>query len=215
MRKNLLVFGLVLFMTSPANALIIDLPDVDGLGYFKDTNTGYTWLDVDNFSEVLTKDDYMTELFGTGFHLANLSEVLELQQSIPLNPESFNTHFEIMGGVSYFSAGVGSSACIGTSDGQVFCPDPPEPQRAITGYYDDEGGGENLSISTWYATENEWRYRDFNGFIFAGQPSHGAFVVNSLNEPVVPEPSTLLLFGSGLLGAFIRKRYLTVQQNTP
>jgi len=169
---------------------------------------------VDNFSEVLTKEDYMTQLFGTGFHLANLSEVLEIQQSIPLNSESFDYHFDVMGGVSYFSAGVGSSACIGTSDGQVFCPEPPEPQRAITGYYDDESGGESLSISTWYATESQWRYRDFDGFIFSGQPQHGAFVVNSQREPVVPEPATLVLFGSGLLGAFIRKQYFTIQQNT-
>ena len=206
MKKNILILivAITCLFVSNAHALIIDLPDVDGLGYFKDTNTGYTWMDVDNFFHVPTKEMYATQLFGTGFHLANLSELTELQGSIPLNQTSFDYHFDVMGGqISRLPGGL----CWTNPDGTTGCT--PPPPDAIVGFYDN---GSGLSKAAWVEADDEWKFEEFyfhpSGLFGAVGPYiEGAFVVDSVRQPIVPEPSTMLLFGAGLLGAFIRKRY--------
>jgi predicted metal-dependent phosphotriesterase family hydrolase len=53
-----------------ANALIININDVNGVGYFKDTDTGYTWMDVDNFTN-MNYFEVENALTGTDFHIGD------------------------------------------------------------------------------------------------------------------------------------------------
>jgi hypothetical protein len=49
MKKVLTVLMFFFWILSkPSFALIVDLPDENGLGYFKDTRSGYTWMDLKN-----------------------------------------------------------------------------------------------------------------------------------------------------------------------
>ena len=95
-------------------------------------------------------------------------------------------------------------------DGGIDCR-PPERRKVIGGFYDDQGGLEGLSIAAWYSTEDEWNFFEYNvnppGLLFMNPYiEKGAFVVSSKQGPVVPEPSTMLLFSTGFLGVFVKRR---------
>jgi hypothetical protein len=205
---SLVGFVIILFLAlGNANAAIVDLPDQDNKGYFKDLSTGYTWMDVDNFLG-LTYSGIEASILGTDFHIASNDEIQELFASAPLpaimksstppafpatHISTFNEYYNIMGG-------------------SVWGGDPDNPTN--TNYYRIIWGMYDPSNPFSYYTTGPGDYDPSNmGWIFSSWLSStntssyalGAFVVNTASVPV---PPALLLFGSGLIGIVgIRRKF--------
>ena len=84
MKKILTVLFFIFLFTFPVQATITDLADVGGKGYFYDSATGYTWMDVDNFYYM---NYYQVEaaISGTDYkllHLLNLISFTRLHISL-------------------------------------------------------------------------------------------------------------------------------------
>ena len=92
-----LILGAFLTFARPADALIVDLPDMGSTGFFKDLTTGYIWMDIDNFFGQ-TYSSISSSLSGSDFHLASLSEINQLKLSAPAELALFDAHSAIMGG---------------------------------------------------------------------------------------------------------------------
>jgi len=103
MKKKLLVclaIGFLMFgMAEVSNATIVDLPDVNGVGYFYDTAKGYTWLDIDTFVSK-SFNEVEAALQGTSFSIATGADLREMHLHAlaekPL-PEYFDYWCGIMG----------------------------------------------------------------------------------------------------------------------
>jgi opacity protein-like surface antigen len=192
MKKNflavLLLAGVVLMLASSAQAQIsiVDLPDVGGQGYFLDQSTGYTWMDVDNFLN-MSCNEVLSAIDGTGFRFATSAELLALQLSAPAYADVYSSHAEAIGDALWGG------------------------DRLIWGLYDDGDGNDTASWSWKWIGDNggNWNYNyggneaDFY-LKFEGM---GAFVLSTGNTaPVIPEPTTMLLFGTGLVGFAVKRR---------
>jgi hypothetical protein len=187
------LFGLLLMLAMPANAIVIDGSDVSFGGHsyatFQDTTTSLTWLDLDNFWGATTYDSLMSELAGSGYHLATLSELMTLQSSMPAIPANFSSDAAIVGG----------------NDNTL----PGFERRLIWGIYEDGNADDGVSWSFRRSNDTTWNY-DSNlltrtkAFSDAN-PDLGAFVVANS----VPEPPTLALMCLGLAGlVLLRRRHI-------
>ena len=68
---NLVVGLCTLYIAGMVHADVVDMDDVNGVGYFKDNSTGYVWMDVDNFLN-MSLNEVKANLEGTDFHVAKL-----------------------------------------------------------------------------------------------------------------------------------------------
>ncbi|MCP4404143.1 MAG: hypothetical protein GY801_43405, partial [bacterium] len=85
MRKVLVTIVACMLMTGVfvgvSHATLIDLDDVDGKGYFKDSETQMIWMDLDNFFG-MTYGEAHAMLDGTGFSLATHAQMATLEAYI-------------------------------------------------------------------------------------------------------------------------------------
>jgi opacity protein-like surface antigen len=190
MKRMVFVFILVITVMCAANAqaLIIDLPDVGGQGFFKDLSTGFVWMDVDNFFG-MSYTEINNSLLSSVFHIASLTEINQLKLSAPANPSLYALHASIMGGSS--------------------------SRNLLWGYYDDDGasgngGGWNYKWGSnpYSQPTNVWLTPIGSGTNVVYLDLGGWVVDSTLPEaPPVPEPMTLALLASGLASSvLVRKR---------
>jgi len=184
--RNAILTSLLLlaFAISPARATIIDVADSGGYGYFMDTDTGYTWLDMDNFFG-MSYNQMVTVATSLGFTVATSTEVSQLLGSLPLTGGEWSSYSSVMGSAPsrnliWGAYDIGST----TTHGWQYAYD-----------YDTSwhyGSGSNdviYNVGTVHADLNIWAY-------------------STSFSASVPETTSLLLMALGLigLGVSVRKK---------
>jgi len=182
------LISLIVFIPSVGKAAIIDLPETGGYGLFQDSDTGYIWLDLDNFYGL---SFYEMELIVTnlGFTVATKSDVETLLSNDPLDG-TFATW-------SYYANIMGSA-----------------PNRnLIWGAYED-GRDPLYSYVSASENQNQWQFAIHTCAFRSDVANEGStteegeplFITDmniwahSLTDIAVPIPATMYLFASGLLG---------------
>jgi hypothetical protein len=88
--------GLMIVPAASLHANIVAVPDVGGFQAFEDTNTGLTWLALDNFFNE-SPDQEIAAAATAGFTVADASQVETLLDSLPLTGGQWATDAAIMG----------------------------------------------------------------------------------------------------------------------
>ena len=99
---------LLLFGSHHAMAAIAEGPDFGRFTTFVDMDTGYIWLDLDNFNDY-NWDTYqmVAEAEANGFTFANYDHVVTLLNSLPLHSGQFEQYKQIMGYYHYVHPTIG------------------------------------------------------------------------------------------------------------
>ena len=165
--------SLLLVSASHAMSALVDLPDVDGIGYFKDNATGLTWMDVDNFLNMSTADviDLVAE---SNFRLATFSDLQNMQNQPNM---VFSDFAAIIGYAQYLSG-----------------------KKIIWGFYVNEGDGSRVYASALSEDSTQWSYLSYD-YIEGKSPFCGAFVVSS-TQSEVPLPSSVIFLFSGFISLY-------------
>jgi hypothetical protein len=121
-----------------AEAGVVDYADVAGYTTFQDTNTGYVWLDLNNFyNEASTEGtsgyDMIAAAEAAGFTFATRSDVEQLLNTLPLTSGVWSSYAAVMG------YGI--------------------PRQLIWGMYDD-GDGNPYGYAWAYSANTSWHYSD-------------------------------------------------------
>lgn len=176
-----LAVGVLMFgMSEVANAGIVESGPVNGLSTFTDTETNYVWLDLDNFFDK-TFDEMKAIANSAGFSIANSEEVSALLSSLPNPTTNWLSYTTIMG---------------------------KAPNRElIWGAYDDDSTNEFHSWAWAYGYDNSWSIGTYGESLVNSLVYNGGGPEADLNlwayqtgQTPVPEPATMLLFGTGLAG---------------
>jgi len=176
----IIVFLALMISCPPVQAMIVDLADVNGLGYFMDDSTGRVWMDVDNFLG-MSYYDVVNFLDGTGFRLATYSELIEMHGGT--YPIDYPYLADVMG-------------------------DSFEIVPMIAGIYGDPKNGTVQGSYLVGPDGRDWQY-DLFAPAGEGASWVGAWVIDMPNSYAVPEPATILMMGSAFLGCFFfRKKSL-------
>lgn len=159
------------------SAAVINSTPIGGLNTFQDTNTGRTWVDLDNYFG-LSYLDMKANVESKGFIVADLAAVEQLLNSLPLTGGEWATYAAIMGRA---------------------------PNRdLIWGAYLPEGA--TVSWAWSFEGDTAWSYEDTSGLDLNGVPNAGgpdadmniwAYTENGAGA--IPEPATFGLAGSAVL----------------
>jgi hypothetical protein len=188
--KQLKTFCIMLFIafsTAVVSADIVDLPDENGKGYFKDTATGRTWMDVDTFLN-MSYNEIAAEIATTDFHIANYDELLSLQSSIaPTSATEFDSFAAIIGGSE--------------TGFTRYVNEIPVQETIISGWWDDSDQSfddpDKAGMSWIYNWQLTW-HNTPNSYDKASSLSNtGAWVVTAAPEPI--SSVLFLLGGAGLI----------------
>jgi hypothetical protein len=194
LKHALFIASLTVFLCpAGSQAAVVNSADVNIAGNpyrtFIDQNTNLTWLDLDNFWDATsTYNSIVALLAGSGFHLANLTELSALQSSMPAIPANFTSESVIVGG-NYFGN-----------------PAPGADRNLEWGIYQDGNAADGVSYS--------WKDAGWNfGFNVVGASTTlrsintrsqdlGAWIVSDAVINPTPVPAALPLFatGFGVLG---------------
>ena len=180
-RGVLSIIALTLIATVQAQAAIIDLAG----GQFQDTQTGFTWYDVDYFMG-LSVNSVDSLLTNTTYHVATTAEITQLFSNFP-------TDQNLASIIGYtWSEADGSTEVFYISHGFFDNGDPNGVGGAVW-YWNDWlnlGGGE-IFDSTVDDRDSAWEWI-------------GMWVVDS--SAAVPEPPAVFLVGLGLIGLSVIRR---------
>jgi hypothetical protein len=193
MKLKTLISACALLLAGTANAGIINSANVGSLTTFQDTNTGRTWLDLNNFFDTAANNgttgfNMISIAAANGFTIANRLDLDQLFSGLPLTGGQWSSYASIMG----FGA----------------------PRQLIWGMF--EGSSSPSYPWAWAFNGNsQWNFggnTDANTVQNAGSPGAvdmglWAYSTGSIVS-AVPEPETyaMLLAGLGLMGGVARRR---------
>lgn len=190
--KTILILCVVCCASSLAAADIIDLEDQDGTGYFKDTATGRTWMDVDTFLN-MSYEKVAAGIAATEFHIASYDELMTLQSSIaPATEAEFDSFAAIIGS---YDTGV-----------TRYVDGTPVSETIMSGWYDDSSQPYNdpdkAGMAWIYNWQRTWHTSPDNFLKDSRLTNTGAWVVTAAPEPV--SSVLFILGGAGLLSRRFR-----------
>lgn len=101
-----------LLVPAAASAQVTNYGNIAGLTTFQDVNTGFVWLDLNNFF-----DQSPNQMLGianaAGFTLANFGQVQQLWSGLPLNAGQWSSYAAVMGSAPNRNR-LHDPACVGT-----------------------------------------------------------------------------------------------------
>lgn len=193
--KTLSAWLLLVLASSASQAAIVQSGDVNGLATFRDTNTGYTWLRLDNFfdpiagTSTFTYNDMVSTAEAAGFTVSDSDTLFQMLDTLPLDTGLWQTYADIMG----FG----------------------EPRRLIWGALAGWQDGGLVPYAYAYDYETAWQFWDRDSrcgtttIACANQPSQqdlGLWAYATSIPATVPEPGAIALFGIGLMGMGLARR---------
>lgn len=169
-------------LSASASAQVANHANVGAFRTFQDMTTGRVWLDMNNFFN-MSINSMVGAANAGGFTWASRSDVMDLFSRLPLGAGQWPTYAAIMGSA---------------------------PNRAlIWGAYDDGNladGATGWSWSSdydtaWQESQNVWNLNDVvNGGGAYADMNLWAYQNGDLNTNVTPEPASIALLGTGLVG---------------
>jgi hypothetical protein len=193
MNFKALIAVCTLSLAGTVNAGIINSANVGSLTTFQDTNTGRTWLDLNNFFDAAANNgttgfDMISIAAASGFTIANRLDLNQLFSGLPLSGGQWSSYASIMG----FGA----------------------PRSLIWGMYEGSTSP-NYPYAWAFNGDSQWNFGgniDANTVVNAGisgavDMGLWAYSTGSIVS-AVPEPETyaMLLAGLGLMGGIARRR---------
>ena len=155
------IFALFFLLAIGVSAEISDLPEIEDMGFFLDTETG-VWMDISNF-QGQTYIDVESQLTGDllgDFHIANKDEVQKMQHDFGDNP----TWLRLANVLGHYST-------------------------VISGVYDD-GDGDSMTGKSWkWQWQKGWTISGFESWDIYNdkEPQTGYWVVNPNAEEWIEE----------------------------
>ena len=174
--RTLTITTMATMLIGSAQAVLIDLPAVNGFGYFRDTQSGYTWMDLNNYRG-LTYGEIRSALVGTGFHIATETEVRDMT----ISAGSADDIISITGGMGGIPWGVYET--------------PSSTYFLYSAWY--HGNPSDCLYGQWFITERDQGVAQDSRLV--GYP--GIWIVNPTSSSVPDRSNSILLFGAafGLL----------------